>query len=290
MIETDRVLNKAAALMASGIPFALVTVVRAESPTSAKPGAKAIVTAEGEIEGWIGGGCAQPVVIKVVKKVLDDGQARLIRISPEQSETIEDSILDFVMSCHSGGTLDLFIDPIITRPELLIIGVSPVAQALSALAHRVGFSVTAAFHELSNDLFPEADRKVHDLAELSTLTKPPAFVVVATQGKRDEAGLEAALATGSTYIAFIASERKAGKLKQTLKERGQDSLSVDAIISPAGLEIGAITPEEIALSVLAGIVQARRSRCNSPQPLKPSGVVASSAGSSCCSASSQANV
>jgi len=118
MIETDAVLDKAAALKAAGAPFALVTVVRAESPTSAKPGAKAVVTADGEIEGWIGGGCAQPVVIKVVKQVLQDGQARLVRISPDRDEVVAEGIMDFNMSCHSGGTLDIFIDPVVVRPAL----------------------------------------------------------------------------------------------------------------------------------------------------------------------------
>lgn len=257
MIETDAVLEKAAALKARGTPFALVTVVRAESPTSAKPGAKALVTADGDIEGWIGGGCAQPVVIKVVKQVLQDGTARLIRISPDRDEVLAEGIMDFNMSCHSGGTLDIFIDPVVARPALWIIGGSPAAQALSGLAQRVGFAVTAVFPGADHTLFPDADRVIDKLDGLEAAGSP-AFVVVATQGKRDEAGLEAALSTGAGYIAFIASTRKAGKLKQYLKERGHDAARVDAILSPAGVEIGALTPEEIALSVLAGLVQARR--------------------------------
>ena len=267
-IETDAVLDKAAALKASGTPFALVTVVRAESPTSAKPGAKAVVTADGEIEGWIGGGCAQPVVIKVVKQVLQDGCARLIRISPEHDELIAEGIMDFNMSCHSGGTLDIFIDPVVARPALWIIGASPAAQALSGLAHRLGFTVTAAFPGADQALFPEADRVIDKLDGLAA-AGAPAFVVVATQGKRDEAGLEAALSTGAAYIAFVASVRKAGKLKQYLKERGHDAARVDAIVSPAGVEIGAVTPEEIALSVLAGVVQVRRSGAMAAVPAKP---------------------
>jgi xanthine dehydrogenase accessory factor len=272
-IETDAVLDKAAALKASGTPFALVTVVRAESPTSAKPGAKAVVTADGEIEGWIGGGCAQPVVIKVVKQVLQDGSARLIRISPERDELIAEGIMDFNMSCHSGGTLDIFIDPVVARPALWIIGASPAAQALCGLAHRLGFAVTAAFPGADQTLFPDADRVLDKLDGLDA-EGAPAFVVVATQGKRDEAGLEAALSTGAAYVAFVASERKAGKLKQYLKERGQDAARVDAIVSPAGVEIGAVTPEEIALSVLAGVVQARRSGAMAAAPAKPTLTVA----------------
>lgn len=295
MTESDAVLDKAAQLKAAGTPFALVTVVRAESPTSAKPGAKAVVTADGEIEGWIGGGCAQPVVIKVVKQVLQDGQARLIRISPDKDEVIAEGIMDFNMSCHSGGTLDIFVDPVVMRPALLIIGASPAAQALSGLARRVGFAVSAAFPGADRDLFPEAERVIDQLDALGE-TAAPAFIVVATQGKRDEAGLEAALGAGAGYIAFVASERKAGKLKQYLKERGHDAARVDAIVSPAGVEIGAVTPEEIALSVLAGVVRARRAGVaaltpSQPQPVKTAAAIETevpAAGGCCGGAETQA--
>jgi len=258
MLESDAILEKAASLKAAGKPFVLVTVVRCESPTSAKPGAKAVVEADGVIQGWIGGGCAQPAVIKMATQALQDGQPKLIRISPSKNANIEEGIMDFGMTCHSGGTLDIFIDPVIPRPVMLIVGASPAAQALSALAHRVGFSVTAAFPGADSDMFPDADRIIDGLALTEHLAGTPSFVIVATQGKRDEEGLEAALNTGSDFIAFIASERKADKLKNYLKERGHDAAKVDAILSPAGIEIGAVTPEEIALSVLAGVVKTRR--------------------------------
>jgi xanthine dehydrogenase accessory factor len=258
MVESDTVLDKARSLKLAGKPFALATVVRCEAPTSAKPGAKAIVTPDGEIEGWIGGGCAQPAVIKTAKQTLQDGQPRLIRISPERSETPEAGIVDFGMTCHSGGTLDIFIEPVIARPVLLIIGASPVAQALCGLARRVGFSVTASFPDADKELFPEADRIVDNLDRLELPSGVPIFVVVSTQGKRDEAGLEAALTTGAEYIAFIASKRKAATLKEYLKERGYEGARVDAIAAPAGVAIGAVTPAEIALSVLADVVKARR--------------------------------
>jgi xanthine dehydrogenase accessory factor len=254
-MESDAVLDKAASLKAEGKPFALVTVVRAVSPTSAKPGAKAIVEADGVIQGWIGGGCAQPAVIKTAKKVLKEGQARLIRISPTKDGYVEEGITDFGMTCHSGGTLDIFIDPVIARPVLLLIGASPAAQTLVGLAKRVGFSVTVAFPAADSDMFPEADRIIDgfDVADIV-----PDYVIVSTQGKRDEQGLEAAISVGAAYTGFIASKTKADKLKSYLKESGSDAKRVDAIISPIGLEIDAVTPEEIALSVVAGLVKARR--------------------------------
>lgn len=256
MVDCDSILDRASQLKAAGKAFAVVTVVRSESPTSAKPGAKAIVHADGTIEGWIGGGCAQPAVLKSVRQALQEGKPCLIRISPERTDDPEAGVIEFGMTCHSGGTLDIFIDPVTARPVLLIIGASPAGQVLSVLARQVGFTVHAAAAEATRDLFPQADRVFDTLEGLALNT--PAFVVVATQGKRDEAGLEAALATGAEYIAFIASRRKAAKLKQYLKERGHDRDRVDAIIAPAGVMTGAVTPEEIALSVLTGVVQARR--------------------------------
>lgn len=284
MLENDAVIARAAELKSSGKPFALVTVVRAVSPTSAKPGAKAVVEADGEIQGWVGGGCAQPAVIKMAKKSIQDGEARLIRISPNKSEVIEEGIVDFGMTCHSGGTLDIFVDPVIARPALLIIGASPAAQTLCGLAQRVGFAVTAAFPDADNSMFPDASQILDNLETDNVGAVSTSFVVVATQGKRDEAGLEAALATNAPYIAFIASARKAEKLKQYLRERGHNEARVNAIISPAGLEIDAETPEEIALSVLAAVVKVRRS---GELAVASSQVIEEPATSSCCGSESK---
>ena len=258
MGESDSVLDKANSMRLAGKPFALATVVRCESPTSAKPGAKAIITPDGAIEGWIGGGCAQPAVIKTALKCLQDGQPRYIRIAPSQPAALAEDVTEFGMACHSGGTLDLFIDPVVPRPALLVLGTSPTAQALSALAARVGFSVTVAFKEATHQLFPDAQSVLQTLDGAALTSIRPQFVVVATQGKRDEPALEAALATDAPYIAFVASAKKAEKLRVYLKERGHPAARVDAIVAPAGIEIGALTPEEIALSVLAGLVAARR--------------------------------
>ena len=258
MHASDAVLERAAELKSRGVPFVLATVVRCESPTSAKPGAKAIVDAQGQITGWIGGGCTQPAVVSVARKALADGQARLIRVSPSKGGEVEEGVLDFGMTCHSGGTLHIFLEPFGSRPSLLILGASPAAQALAGLAERTGFDVFVAAAGADPALFPGARQVLSgsDLAGLECAT--PDFAVVATQGKRDEPGLEAALASGARHIDFIASERKAGRLREYLKERGHDPQRVDGIVAPAGVDIGAVTPEEIALSVLAGLVRARR--------------------------------
>jgi len=266
------VLEIAAKLRAQGQPFALVTVVRCESPTSAKPGDKAVVGPDGIIHGWIGGGCAQPVVAKMARRALAEEHPVLIRISPDQDPDSAEGILDVGMVCHSGGTLDIFIDPITPEPELLVVGATPAAQTLCELASRVGFAVSAAFPGATEEMFPGARRIIDGLTP-DTAKVSPAFVVVATQGKKDEEGLETALATNADYISFIASARKAAKLKQYLHERGHDHARVDAIVAPAGVEISALTPQEIALSVLAALVRERRAagsrQSQAAQPVTP---------------------
>jgi xanthine dehydrogenase accessory factor len=258
MLNRESVLERAAELKSRRVPFVLATVVRCEAPTSAKPGDKGIVDAQGRIAGWIGGGCTQPAVISVARKALADGQARLIRVSPGKGGRVEEGIQDFGMTCHSGGTVDIFLEPFALRPSLLIIGASPAALSLAGLAERTGYDVFVASAGAEAGAFENA-RQVLEGMDLSTLAcARPDFVVVATQGKRDEAGLEAALGTGAGYIAFIASERKAVKLRSYLKECGHDPARVDAVVAPAGLAIGAVTPAEIALSVLAGIVREHR--------------------------------
>ncbi len=255
--ETD-VAVRARKLQAENAAFVLATVVRSEAPTSAKPGAKALVDGDGVITGWIGGGCAQPAAISTARKVLQDGQPRLIRVSPGSGASSEVGIVDFTMACHSGGVLDIFLEPYAARPSLLIVGDSPVARALSGLAHRTGLDVYVAFPQVDAAIYPDARQALGSLDLVDLACGTPRFVVVATQGRRDEEGLEAALASGSSYIAFVASRRKAEKLRLYLQERGHDPERVNAIVAPAGVRIGAVTPEEIALSVLAGLVSARR--------------------------------
>jgi xanthine dehydrogenase accessory factor len=262
--STLAVLQAAQRLHERGEPYALVSVVRAEAPASARPGDKAVVDSQGRIDGWIGGGCAQPAVLRTVRQALADGRARMIRIAPtgeEESATRElGDVLEFGMTCHSGGTLELFVDPMLPRARLVLFGDSPVAQALAGLAPRVGFDVTVVAHGADALRFPDAARVVatDDAAEVAAQVPPGAFAVVVTQGRRDVQGLRAALAVQARQVAFVASARKAQVLRESLVAAGADASAVAAIVAPAGASIGAQTPEEIALSVLAGVVAARR--------------------------------
>jgi xanthine dehydrogenase accessory factor len=256
------VIAAAQRLQQQGQPYALVSVLRVQPPASARPGDKAVVTADGIACGWIGGGCAQPVVLKTVRQALADGRARLVRIAPSDEGAVRElgDVLEFGMACHSGGTIELFVDPVLPRATLVVVGDSPVAAALTALAPRVGFDVRVVAHGADAARFPDAAEVIgDDSAEpLAARIAPGAFVVVATQGRRDVPGLRAALALGARCVWFVASAKKAQVLRASLIESGADPKDVAAIVAPAGQPIGAQTPEEIALSVLAAVVAARR--------------------------------
>jgi xanthine dehydrogenase accessory factor len=253
------VLDTAQRLQQQDRPFALVSVLRVQPPASARPGDKAVVTADGIVEGWVGGGCAQPAVLKTVRQALADGQARMIRIAPAEDGRVRelDDVLEFGMACHSGGTLELFVDPVLPRARLVVIGDTPLAAALAALAPRVGLPVTVLAPQAEAPKFPDAELVLAAEAATPALGAG-SFVVVATQGRRDLPGLRAALALRSRRVFFVASARKAQVLKAALVEAGEDAAAVDAIVAPAGQPIGAQTPPEIALSVLAAVVAARR--------------------------------
>lgn len=254
----DRFLTKATELLISGEPFVVATVVRYEAPISGKPGDKAIIRANGRMWGWIGGGCSQPVVIAEALKALADGKPRLVRISPTANPGAEAAskggTVDYTMTCHSGGSLDIYIEPVLAKPHIVIMGRSPVAQTLARLGHAVNYRISVAA-EADAETFPDADRLAASLAELEVT--PRSMIVVSTQGEEDEEALEQALASPATYVAFVASRTKAQKVMEFLKEKGVPAERLRQVKAPAGLDIHAASPEEIAVSILAEIIQMR---------------------------------
>jgi xanthine dehydrogenase accessory factor len=254
----DRFLDKASELLAKGEPFVTASVVRFQAPISGKPGDKAIIFADGRMWGWIGGGCAQPVVIKEALKALADGKPRLVRISPTGAP--EDGIVDYTMTCHSGGTLDIFIEPVLPKPHLLILGRSPVAQTLARLGKSIHYRVSVAAPDADREQFPDVDHLQTNLDLAAIKISGDAFVVVSTQGDSDEEALQQAAGSSAGYVAFVASKVKAQKVFEFLREVGVPSERVGQIRAPAGLDIHAASPEEIAVSVLAEIIQVRGSR------------------------------
>jgi xanthine dehydrogenase accessory factor len=247
--------NKAPAIEA---PFAVATVVAYKSPQSAKPGAKAIIKADGSIDGWIGGGCVQPIVIREALKALQTGKARLISISPDDERGDWKGVESYRMTCEGGGSLEVFIEPVLPKPELMIVGNSPIAQILAGLGKLLDFQVTVVDPAASSDRFPEAEILLTDLAEVGPRINAGSYVVVATMGNGDQEGIEAVSGSRPKYLGLIASKEKAEGLFKYLREKGLPAEDLDQFKYPAGLQLGGETLSEIALSVMAEITNVRR--------------------------------
>ncbi len=256
--EREDIIDCMARMKGEEIPFAVATVVRVEGAAAARVGAKAVIRGDGEVVGWIGGGCTAGVVRKAGLKALVDGQARLIRVQPDTAPDGDDGVESHRSACPSGGTVEVFVEPVLPRPALLIAGASPVARALADLAHRLGHAVTVAAQPADLDGFSKSVQRIAGFDLARAPRAGSAFIVVATQGKRDREALQAALQTGAPYVAFIGSRKKGAAMRAAMAESGIAADRIAALRCPAGLDIGAHTPEEIALSVLAEIVQERR--------------------------------
>ncbi len=260
------VLEQAALRQARGQAFALATVVRTVSVTAAKAGAKALIGPDGSIEeGWIGGGCARAAVVKAARQCMADGQSKLVSIAPKDALAElgaaageeRGGVFYAKNSCPSQGTMDVFVEPVLPSPRLLILGASPVAVALARLAPSMGFAVTVAATPEEHQRF---DLGVSHLVGVSAPAEAGenAFVVISTQGAGDRAALKSAAAMDARYRAFVGSRRKAETLKTDLAKEDVSEEALAAIKAPAGLDISAISADEIALSILAEMVAVRR--------------------------------
>jgi xanthine dehydrogenase accessory factor len=274
MHSSSDILDIISARKETGEPFALATVVRTVAATAAKAGAKAVILPDGTIhEGWIGGGCARAAVLKAAKDALADGHSRLVSVQPPDALTEqglkageEKGGVRFAKNmCPSQGTMDIFVEPVLPRPQVIICGSSPVAVAVADLARRTGFAVTVCAPASEQLTFDEVDRRIEGYA-LPVNEAGARYVVVSTQGRGDEAALLAALAVEVDYVAFVGSRRKAEVLKAALKKQGVTPERLAKLKAPAGLDLGAITPDEIAISILAEIVAARRGKNSRGSP------------------------
>jgi xanthine dehydrogenase accessory factor len=250
-ILSDDLAEAAQQMRARDEPFAFATIVRTAGATAAKPGAKALLSADGTIlSGWLGGGCTRGAVKRAALEALQDGVPKLISVAPEdllaeKGVTPGDEVdgTRFARNgCPSRGTVDIFIEPCLPAPQLVVLGASPVAQALSTLAPQFHWTVAAASA-------PQKESKHQQRV-----------TVVATQGQGDLDALKAALSSQSAYVGFVGSARKFAVLADKLETAGIDRALIDTVKAPAGLDIGSVTPEEIALSILAELVQVRRKR------------------------------
>jgi xanthine dehydrogenase accessory factor len=250
----------------TGEPFAVATVVRTVAATAAKAGAKAVILPDGTIsEGWIGGGCARAAVLKAAKDALGDGKSRLVSVQPPdlladhgvEVGDEQEGVRFAKNMCPSQGTMDIFVEPVLPRPQVVICGSSPVAVAIADLARRTGFAVTVCAPSAEQASFEQAERRIEGYA-LPVEEAGARYVVVSTQGRGDEAALLAALAVDADYVAFVGSRKKADVLKMMLAKRDVPAARLAKLKAPAGLDLGAITPDEIAISILAEIVAVRR--------------------------------
>lgn len=266
----------ATTLASRGEPFALATVVRREAPSSARTGDSALITRDG-VHGWLGGSCTQPTVLREARRAIADGRPRFIALSPDPPTHERTGVTVLPMTCHSGGHVDIYIEPVLPAPCLLVFGVSPTAQALVRIAKVLGYTVHAIDPDADATTFTAADSVVTDYAStdlahrLAPLAARPT-AVVATLGVRDEEALQHALASDPGYVGLVASRTRFGAMRPILEARGVSKEDLARIRCPAGLDMGAVTPEEIALSIMAEIVQLARTEPTAPPAGREAGL------------------
>ena len=238
----------AAKLSARDESFALVTVVRREPPSSARVGDAALVTASGEYHGWAGGGCTRETVMRESLRAIAEGEPRLLSLSPSGNAAAPRPGMQLLpMACESGGTVEIYVEPVLPAPRLILFGANPTADALARLGEAMGYRV---------------ERSPEVLAQ-------GAHVLVATMGDEDLELLQKVLAADPAYVGVVASRKRFEHVRRTLAACGVPAAALDRVFAPAGLDLGARTPEEIALSVMAQIVQQRRAQAKL-QPLNAS--------------------
>ena len=239
-------------------PFAIATVVRTEGSSSARAGAKAIIVADGRtIFGWVGGGCAETTVTQEALAALKDGLPRVVHLD------LQDEVLGVGMPC--GGTMEVYVEPFLPLPPMLVVGHGRVAEMIASLGSQMGFSVVVDDPLASEEKFPSADRLIRDDADLSVLpVTSRSFVAIATQHRSDDVALRRALDGGAAYIALVASRKRAGIIFETLIGQGVPPEDLEGVRAPAGLDMGAVPPEEIALSIVSEMVLVRREGSGHP--------------------------
>jgi xanthine dehydrogenase accessory factor len=247
----------AAQLTREGVAFVLMTVVRAVAPTSAKPGDKAILTERGEWLGWIGGSCAEPSARRAARAAFADGQSRLLHLTNDEAHLARPGVELAAMSCYSGGSLEIYVEPHLHQPALVVFGHSPAAEALCRLGQAMDYRVTHVDLRPGPDASSFAENSLRRLAELPEPPSASTYAVVSSHGHCEVEALEWALRRELAYVGLITSRRRWPDVLARLEQRGLGAQAA-RVHAPAGLELGAARPEEVALSVLSQIVADRR--------------------------------
>lgn len=237
---------------------ALAQVVRREAPSSGKPGDRAIITKNGEVKGWIGGGCTKGIIIKEGLEAIKQNSPRLVKIQPDMDTPEQNGVVNYKMTCMSGGSVEVYVEPIMPQTTIKIFGRSHIAKALCDIGKAAGFQIDVITNFNESDVFDNAD-SLTTLDEYELKDLPNDYVVVCTQGEDDAKHLLTAIKSNPKYIAFVASRRKANGIFMGLKSEGIGHDDLIKIKTPAGLDINAKTPQEVAISILAQIIENKRS-------------------------------
>lgn len=249
--------ERAQELSAKGQPFVVATVVRITGSSSAKPGAKAIINSDGQvIFGWVGGGCAESLVASNALESLHDGEPRIVEVD------LNDEVLGAGMPC--GGSMEVYVEPFRRAPHLLVVGHGRIAETLAQLGRLLDFRVTIDDPAATEAKFAGCQIITQDPDFSRMEVTPETYVVIATQHKSDHLSTKRALDGGARYIGLIASEKRSRLVFQYLLEQGIPESMLSQICAPAGLDIGAKTPEEIALSIMSEIISVERGGTGSP--------------------------
>ena len=244
--------EKLAEFNAAEVPFAVATVIKITGSVSAKPGAKSIIDSNGQtVFGWVGGGCAEEAVREASLESMRDGQTRIVPLD------LDDEILGVGMPC--GGTMEVYVEPYMPHPELIIVGHGRIAEVLAQLAHTVHFSITVNDSVATRETYPMAERLITSDLDFSKMEiGPQTYVVVVTQHKGDQHSIKKALEGNGPYIGLVASTKRAKLVFKYLLDEGVAPEELKRVHSPAGLDFAGTTPEEIALSIVGEMVTVRR--------------------------------
>src|ERR1700736_5768972 len=257
MSLADDVLDRAAELRRRGETFVVATVVRVEPPTSAQAGDKALITADGKLWGWVGGSCSEGLVGREAVIAMGDAQPRLVKIAPDESPDHLPGVVSHLSTCPSAGKLDIFIDPQLPRPLLLVVGDTPAARTLIKLAATIGYTTCAVHPSALATDFPEADQVIGSLDLEPAQPNASTWAVVATMGHYDEDAIEALLGYNVAYIGLVASRRRAATVLGVLRDRpGVTQRELERVRRAADSSVGG-SQEEIALATLAEIAAER---------------------------------
>ena len=240
--------------------FAMALVVNREAPSSGKAGDRAVIRKNGQLTGWIGGGCVRGIVLKEAADAIQTGKPRLVRIGKNIVQPQKHgNVMEYKMTCQSEGTVEIFIEPVLPQPHLVVIGKTEIAKSLTRFGHAAGYRVTGVARDAGLKTFDKVDELITQLDLSKVKTGPLSFIVIATQGEDDEQALQAALGKQAAYIGFVASRKKIASVIQYLADAGIEQSDLDRITSPAGIDINAKQPDEVAISIMAEIIRVKNS-------------------------------